>query len=82
MWIGKKTRQEGRDAIQDERDIAQDKGNVISKAMQEGLLREMKGLSMHFNHETTAQYTTMIDGQKEMLEILRRIERDGIRIKQ
>lgn len=46
------------------------------------LLARMGALEMHFNHETTEQYRTVIDGQKDILDILRRIERDGIRVKQ
>lgn len=45
------------------------------------LLVRMGALETHFNHETTEQYRTVIEGQKDILDILRRIERDGIRIK-
>ena len=46
------------------------------------LLNRMGVLEMHFNHETTDQHNTMIRSQQEVLEILRRIERDGIRVRQ
>lgn len=39
-------------------------------------------LEQHFNHETTAQYEIMIKSQEETLEILRRWDRDGLRIRQ
>lgn len=45
------------------------------------LSTRMRDLETHFNHETTEQYRTMIRGQEETLETLRRIERDGIRLK-
>lgn len=39
-------------------------------------------LEQHFNHETTEQFKLMLESQRDVLEILRRIERDGIRVRQ
>lgn len=45
------------------------------------LLARMETLELHFNHETTEQYQSLIRGQDKILDVLQRIERDGVRIK-
>lgn len=82
LWLGKKSTQDKRDDVQDARDVTSDEEGVVSRNVQGELLKGMKELKMHFNHETTEQYDTIIRGQDKILDTLIRIERDGIRIKQ
>lgn len=75
IMLGKKTFQDTRNTMQDGRDSA-------AAGVSWDLLKRMDALELHFNHETTANQEALMRGQEKIIDMLVRIERDGIRIRQ